>query len=83
MDTAISPPRRTKIAFIRIEVILPAILFKKLGLPQVIICLIILRLNCGLQKCRIANQKKNGKKAAIVQTSIPEQVARAAAQIPQ
>ena len=32
--THLGPPMRRRIIFIKIEVILPAILFKKLGLPQ-------------------------------------------------
>ena len=43
-ETAVSPPIRTRMAFIKMEVILPAMLFKKLGLPQVTICLTILLL---------------------------------------
>ena len=64
-------------AFIRIEVILPAILFKKFGLPQDIICRIIFALKRGRQKRKRVFFRKNGIKAMKAQTSIPEHVASA------
>ena len=82
-DTAVSPPIRTSIAFIKIEVILPAILFKKFGLPQATICRIILPVKAGRQNRSSALPRKKGTKAITAQISMPEHVASAAAQIPQ
>ena len=64
------------------EVILPAILFKKFGVPQEMICLIILLLKRGLQNRRMAFLRKKGINAMTAQMNIPEQVAKAAAQMP-
>ena len=64
------------------EVILPAILFKKFGVPQEMICLIILLLKRGLQNRRMAFLRKKGINAMTAQRNIPEQVAKAAAQMP-
>ena len=69
-------------AFIRMEVILPAMLFKKLGVPHTRIWRIIRPVKEGLQKRSRAFPRKKGKKATMVQKNMPEQVARAAAQIP-
>lgn len=82
-DTAVSPPKRTKIRFIKMEVIRPATLFKKLGLPQATICRTIFQENRGLRNRSTAFPRRKGISASSAQTNIPEQVAKAAAQTPQ
>ena len=67
----------------RIEVIRPAMLLRKFGLPQAMICRIILMRNCGRQKRSIAFLRRKGRKAMTAQSIIAEQVASAAAQMPQ
>ena len=50
MDTAFCPPIRSRTKFIRMEVTRPAMLFKKLGLPQATICFTMAAENRGRQK---------------------------------
>ena len=65
------------------DVTLPAMLFKKFGLPQATICRIIRPEKRGRQNRSSAFLRKNGIKAMTAQTIMPAQVARAAPQIPQ
>ena len=65
------------------EVIRPAMLLRKLGLPQETICRIIPRENRGPQKWSRAFPRKKGIKASRAQRIIPRQVAVAAPQTPQ
>ena len=60
MDTAISPPSRTSSTFMRMEVILPAMLFKKFGAPLVTIFRIIARLKRGRRKRNSILPRKKG-----------------------
>ena len=69
--------------FIRIEVIRPAILFKKLGLPHAMICRIMLTENLGTPNRSSVLPRKKGYSAISAQINMPEQVARAAPQTPQ
>ena len=57
-------------------------LFKKLGLPQAMICRSIFQENRGRQKWRMATPRKKGMRATRAHTSMPQQEARAAAQMP-
>ena len=83
MDTAASPPNRIRRTFIRIEVILPAMLFRKFGLPQAKICLTIRKLKRGRHSLSWSFPRAKGTKAKRAARAMPVQVARAAAQIPQ
>ena len=60
METAISPPSRTSSTFMRMEVILPAMLFKKFGAPLKTIFLIIAQLKRGFWKRSSILPRKKG-----------------------
>ena len=64
------------------EVILPAILLKKFGLPQATICRIMAKEKRGRQNFSTAFLRAKGTRASRAQTAMPVQVASAAAQTP-
>ena len=64
------------------EVILPAMLFKKFGLPQATIWRIMAKENRGRQNLSTAFPRTKDSRAKSAQSAIPEQVANAAAQTP-
>ena len=61
------------------EVILPAMLFKKFGLPQATIWRIMAKENRGRQNLSTAFPRTKDSRAKSAQSAIPEQVANAAA----
>ena len=82
MDTAFCPPSRNSTAFIRMEVIRPEILLRKLGLPQATICRTMPAVNRGRQNFSWSFPRAKGNRAMATQATIPREEARAAAQIP-
>ena len=69
--------------FMRMEVMRPARLFRKLGLPQDTISRSMAGFSRGRMKRSSACPRKKGTKAMTAHTIIPVQVPRAAPQIPQ
>ena len=82
-ETAVSPPRRTRMMFSKMDVTRPAMLFRKLGLPQATICRTIRAEKRGRHRRSSALPRKNGTKESAAHTAMPRQVANAAAQMPQ
>ena len=82
MVTAPAPPISKRTMFMIMEVILPAMLLRKLGLPQAMIFWISARENLGRQKRSWSLPLKKGYRAMEAQTIMPLQVARAAPQMP-
>ena len=69
-------------AFMTMLVMRPAMLFRKFGLPQDTICLIMAGEKRGRVKRSSVFLRRNGTKAISTQTSIPVHVASAAPQMP-
>lgn len=82
-ETAASPPRRTRITFMRMDVMRAAMFCKKLGQPQEMTCRIAFQENRGLQKRSTAFPRTNGMRATRVQRNMLLHEARAEAQSPQ